>query len=151
MYRARLSTVWPKKMNCFVAAVLILGCVALNPQRCFAAADEAAVKKAFEVFQEEWLNKLNRHGDYGLEKLKVEKDSQGRDTALYRVLTKSLESEVKATGDKRSPYIGVLKYEEQTFASHADTQEMAKQGPFECERIVVVTEVFRYSNGEWLH
>jgi hypothetical protein len=151
VYRARLSTVWPWGFHCFVAALLLLGWVALNPQRCFAADDEAAVKKAFEVFQGEWLNNLNRHGDYGLEKLKVEKEAQGRYTAVYRVLTESVESEVKATGDKRSPYVGVLKYEEQTYASHADTPELAKEGPFQCERTVVVTEIFPYSRGKWLY
>jgi hypothetical protein len=151
MYRARLFAVRPRGLYFFPIVLLLFACVALSPARCFAAEDQAAVTKAFEVFQQEWLIKLNQHGDYGWEKIKMETDSQGRHCASYRILTKGLESEVKATGDKGSPYVGVLKYEEQTYASRADTPDLAKQGPFECEKALVVTEIFRYSGGKWLY
>jgi hypothetical protein len=151
MYRARLSTVWPKGVRFLLLVLLLFGCAAMSPTRSFAADDQAAVTKAFEVFQQEWLIKLNQHGDYGWEKIKVEQDAEGRHCASYRILTKGLESEVKATGDKGSPYVGVLKYEEQTYASRAATPDLARQGPFECEKALVVTEIFRYSGGKWLY
>jgi hypothetical protein len=92
---------------------------------------------------------MNHHGRFGVENIKVEKDLQGLYCATYRVIARDTEREVKATGDKASPYVGVLKYEEHTYASHAGSAELAQQGPFECEKQVVVTEIFRYSCGKW--
>jgi len=113
------------------------------------AADEEAVRKAFEAFQVDWIAKMNHHGRLGVDNIKVEKDSQGLYRATYRVIAKDTEREVKATGDKVSPYVGLLKYEEHTYACRADSPELAQQGPFECERQVAVTEIFRYSRGKW--
>jgi hypothetical protein len=134
----------------FLFWLLLFGFVAPYSSPCSAAEDEA-VKEAFEVFQNDWIAKLSQHGEFGEGKIKVEKDPQGRYRATYRAIAKDRESEVKATGDKKSPYVGVLKYEEQTYAHIADTPELARQGPFECERRVVITEIFRYTNGKWLY
>ena len=148
MLQARLSTGRSKGFQCLLFCLVLFGLVAMNFPPC-SAADDEAVKKAFEVFQSDWIVKLNHHGQFGTDKIKVEKDPQGRYCATYRVIAKDTESEVKATGDKASPYVGVLKYEEHTYASCADSPELAKQGPFECERQRAITEIFRYSGGKW--
>jgi hypothetical protein len=150
MHYEDLSTVKPKGFKIFLCCLVLFGIVALYFSPC-SAADDEAVKKAFEVFQLDWIAKMNKHGDFGMEKIKVEKDSQGRYCAVYRVIAKDTESEVKPTGDKASPYVGVLKYEEHTFANHADSPELAKKGPFECEKQVLVTEIFRYAGGKWIY
>lgn len=148
MLRARLSTVGSQGFQCLLFCLVLFGIVAMSFPPC-SAGDDEAVKKAFEVFQSDWIVKMNHHGRFGTDKIKVEKDSQGRYYATYRVIAEDMESEVKATGNKASPYVGVLKYEVHTYASHADSPELAKQGPFEVERQVSVTEIFRYSGGKW--
>ncbi|MCU0572773.1 MAG: hypothetical protein MUF52_13950 [Syntrophobacteraceae bacterium] len=134
----------------FVLCFVLLGILAMTP--CLGvAADDEEVKKAFDVFQNDWIAKLNQHGEVGEDKIKVERDPQGRYRASYRAIARDRQYEVKATGDKNSPYVGVLKYEEQTFVSTADTPELARLGPFACEKEVVISEIFRYSKGKWLY
>jgi len=78
------------------------------------------------------------------------KDSQDSYTARYKIITRATDSEVKATGDKLTPFVGILKYEEDLQQSRHYV-ELAKQGPFASEREVVITEIFRYANGKWLY
>ena len=117
-----------------LAWVVVLGFALLVFQghTGWAADDDAQqAKSSFEVF-------------------KVEKDPQGQYVATYRLIAPAEGSEVKATGDKFSPFVGLMKYEEQTFQSRADTPELAKKGPFKCEKEVIITEIFRYSKGKWV-
>ena len=148
MLQARLSTGKSTGFQCLVFCLGLFVTVVMNLPPCYAADDEA-VRKAFEVFQSDWIGKMNHHGQFGADKIKVEEDPQGLYCATYRVIARDTESEVKATGDKASPYVGVLKYEEHTYACRADSPELAQQGPFECERQLAVTEIFRYSGGQW--
>jgi len=137
---------------CRFAWVVVLGLafVAFYSRTCWATEEEAQAKSSFEVFQLEWMKKVNSYGDYGQHNVKVETDGQGRFVASYRLIVPAEGSEVKSTGDKASPYVGVVKYEEQTFFSRADTPELAKQGPFKVEKEVIITEIFRYSKGKWV-
>ncbi len=128
--------------------VLGLALVVFYSHTCWATEDEAQAKSSFVVFQQEWMKKVNSYGDYGQHNVKVETDGQGRYVASYRLIVPAEGSEVKSTGDKVSPYVGVVKYEEQTFTSRADTSELAKQGPFKVEKEVIITEIFRYYKGE---
>ena len=139
---------WLKVLVCGFLALVC--CAVLSAPAC-QANDEMEAKQSFEVFKEAWLGKLNQHGEYGWEKIKVEKDSQDSYTARYKIITRATDSEVKATGDKLTPFVGILKYEEQTYSSRGSTSELAKQGPFASEREVVITEIFRYANGKWLY
>jgi hypothetical protein len=117
----------------------------------WAADDDAQqAKSSFEVFKVEWMKKVHSYSDYGEHNVKVEKDPGGQYVATYRIVAPAEGSEVKATGDKFSPFVGLMKYEERTFQSRADTAELAKQGPFKCEKEVIITEIFRYSKGKWV-
>jgi hypothetical protein len=133
-----------------VALLLSLTLVMAYSLPGWAQEDEATARKAFITFEAEWLKKVNFYGDYGQHNVKVEKDDQGRYCASYRVIAPAEGSEVKSTGVKASPFVGLLHYEEQTFASRADTPEQARQGPFQVEKEVLITEIFRYSNGKWV-
>jgi hypothetical protein len=116
-----------------------------------AAEIDPEVVKAFDVFHKEWVERLRTQGDYGPNKVQVEKDSSGRYSAKYRVLEKVDSTEVKSSGDKLSPYVGLLRYEESVFASYGDSPDQARQGPFVSEKQVVITEIFRYSKGKWIY
>lgn len=121
-----------------------------NSFLALAADDEATARSSFVEFEKSWLQKVNAYGDYGQEKVKVDQDEQGRYCARYRIIAPGEGSEVKATGVKASPFVGVLHYIEQTYVSRADTPDLAKQGPFENEKEVLYTEIFRFSNGKWV-
>jgi hypothetical protein len=138
-------------LKVFVGGLLALLCCTVLSVPASQASDEMEAKQSFEVFKEAWLGKLNQHGEYGWEKIKVEQESQDSCAARYKIITRATDSEVKATGDKLTPFVGILKYEEQTYICRASTSELAKQGPFTCEREVVITEIFRYANGKWLY
>jgi hypothetical protein len=137
-----------RKISFFVLLSLTLALG--NSILALASDDETAARASFVDFEKEWLKKVNVNGEYGQQNVKVEPDEQGRYCARYRIIAPGEGSEVKPTGVKASPFVGVLHYEEQTFASHADTPEQAKQGPFENEKGVLFTEIFRYSNGKWV-
>jgi hypothetical protein len=137
-----------RKVSFFVLLSLTLALG--NSILALATDDETAARTSFVEFEKEWLKKVTVNGEYGQQNIKVEKDEQGRYCARYRIIAPGEDSEVKPTGVKASPFVGVLHYEEQTFASHADTPELAKQGPFENEKGILFTEIFRYSNGKWV-
>jgi len=134
----------------FLFVLLSLTLALGNSGLALATDDATAARTSFVEFEKEWLKKVNVHGEYGQHNVKVEKDEQGRYCARYRIIAPGEGSEVKPTGVKASPFVGVLHYEEQTFASHADTPEQAKQGPFENEKGILFTEIFRYSSGKWV-
>ena len=104
---------WLKVLVCGLLALVC--CAVLSAPAC-QASDEMEAKQSFEVFKEAWLGKLNQHGEYGWEKIKVEQDSQDSCAARYKIITRATDSEVKATGDKLTPFVGILKYEEQTYS-----------------------------------
>ena len=137
-----------RKVSFFVLLSLMLALG--NSILALASDDEKAARTSFLEFEKEWLKKINTHGEYGQQNVKVEKDEQGRHCARYRIIVPAEGSEVKPTGVKASPFVGVLHYEEQIYACHADTPELAKQGPFEAEKEILYTEIFRYSNGRWV-
>jgi hypothetical protein len=151
MQKGRFSLPVSGLLKVFLRALLALVVCAVFAAPICHASEENEARQSFDVFKDMWLAKLNQHGEYGWEKIKVEKDSQGSYTARYKIITRATDSEVKSTGDKLTPFVGVLKYEEQTYSSSASTSELARQGPFATEREVVITEIFRYANGKWMY
>lgn len=140
-----------KAWVCLLALVTV-GVAAGSVQA--AEPDGALVKKQFLAFQTEWFKKLNRNGSYGPQHIVVTVDnSQPRKLyiARYRLLTGMKSYRIKKTGEKASPYVGVLRYEKVTVCCKGHTPEEARQGPFRSERVAAVTEIFRYSHGKWVY
>lgn len=136
-----------------IGICFFLGCLlAWAPCSVFAI-DDSGVESSFKDFQLSWLKKLNEHGEYGPEHVDVKKDTKESGTyiATYKQLGEPQSSKVKKTGKKGSSYVGVLRYEEKTFASKGHTPEEASKGPFECEKTVVITEIFPFMNGKWVY
>lgn len=136
----------------YMLALVMVG--AMAGSALAAGQDAAQVKKQFLSFQLEWFKKLNQNGSYGPQHIVVTEDnSQPRKLyiARYRVLTGMKSYRVKQTGQKASPYVGVLRYEKVTVCCKGHTPEEAKKGPFQSERVSAVTEIFRYSHGKWVY
>ena len=87
-----------------------------RPARPAASAGDPAVTASFRAFADSWLERL-RKARAGAE----------------REIGDEVETELRPTGDARSPWVGVLRY---------------------CERgpggNTVVSELFRYEAGEWV-
>jgi len=118
-----------------------------------AGIDESQVKASFVQFQQEWMNKLKQHGKYGLDCVQVSEDPDRKGTfiAKYEDLSEPSEPEIRKTGQKASPFVGVLHYNTVTQVSRGNTAEEAKRGPFKCESQEGVTEIFRFSKGKWIY
>lgn len=57
--------------------------------------------------------------------------------------------EVKMTGSRLTPYIGVLHYIESTYESKGPCRMTASRGPFYTVSQRKVTEIFRYAQNQW--
>ena len=69
--------------------------------------------------------------------------------AEYRDLSDHHETQIKKTTNKRSPFIGILKYKELKYMNQAPTQDQAMAGPFKAVSEQSVTELFIYMNNRW--
>jgi hypothetical protein len=86
-----------------------------RPAQRAASVSDAETEASFRVFAHGWLEKLRRAG-------------------AGRAIGSEFETEVRPTGNARSPWVGVLRYCERTRGSSA-----------------VVTELFRFEAGEWVY
>lgn len=136
----------------YLLALVVVGAMAGS---AWAKDPEAAqVEKQFLAFQLNWFKKLNKNGSYGPQHIVMTEDnSQPRKIyiARYRVLTGMKSYKIKPTGQKASPYVGVLRYEKVTVCCKGYTPAEARKGPFKSERVASVTEIFRYSHGKWVY
>jgi len=84
-----------------------------RPPQPAAAAGDPAVEASFRAFAEGWLERLRAASD--------------------REIGEAFETELRPTGDRAAPFIGVLRYCERRPGKRA-----------------VVTELFRLQGGEWV-
>ena len=114
---------------------------------------EPEILKTFQQFQEKWMTLLAGHGMYGVGYLKVEEDPlhKGSYRGSYKQLGQVLDSHVRKTGNKGTPYVGVLKYNEVVFVCQGDSPEAAQKGTYTQDSERTVTEIFRYAKGEWIY
>lgn len=131
-------------------AALAVSCVAAAPGVAFAQAakpapvagpDAASVKASFDAFASDWMGRMQR----------VEEDNRRSPTLeagvmSYRGYGDDFRVEIKPTGSERAPYVGLLRYEEQTYGC---SDEAAVQ----CWTVsrMRVTELFRYQDGRWIY
>jgi len=117
-----------------------------------AAIEDSDVEKAFVKFQQEWIEKLNQHGKYGKKHIEVKEDKDHKGyIASYLELSDPFEYRIKKTGQKGSPYVGVMRYKRMEYSSTGKTREEASNGQFQCKRQLTVTEIFRFSGGKWVY
>lgn len=140
---------WVGKLLLGILVVLLLSSFSSHAL----ALNDAEVEKAFVKFQHDWIAKLTKYGTYGKSHLQVKEDEahKGSYVASYLVLTEPFEYRIKKTGQKASPYVGVIRYKKMTYASKGSTAEEASAGSFKCVHESIVTEIFRYSGDRWVY
>jgi len=156
MRKQKLNNLWVllnfRWLLGFSLSMLVCGLViSFSPYAL--AIEDADVEKAFVKFQREWIEKLNHHGKYGRNHIEVKQaqDQKGGYIASYLELSDPFEYRVKKTGQKGSPYVGVMRYKRMEYSSTGKTREEASNGNFECKRQLTVTEIFRFSGGKWVY
>ena len=60
-------------------------------------------------------------------------------------------TQVKPTKSKDTPFVGILTYYKKKMRSVGKTKGQAIQGPFEQNGTSQVSEIFRYTKGEWVY
>lgn len=107
-----------------------------------APADSRA-RASFTKFAESWMEKVQR-----MAKQQKPTASPGAPNApvTYRNYTDDFTVELRPTGHASSPYVGILRYNEQIFSCRdikTNDCTMSSQIP--------VTEIFRYQDGRWVY
>lgn len=101
--------------------------------------------RSFERFAASWMEKMERAEAENRSRPDVRAED-GRTYVTYRGYGESVETELRATGSARAPYVGLLRYEEILFACadrSAERCRAASRTP--------VTEIFRYQDGRWVY
>jgi len=125
-------------MKAIIVAVVFFLCSA-------AYADESHVEKSFNDFCKEWMSILKKNKPNS----KFCREEKGCYIAEYSFLSDEHMTTVKKTANKKTPYIGILKYREKVFKNQAATRERALAGPFTAASERNVTELFVFQNGKW--
>jgi hypothetical protein len=92
---------------------------------------------SFSSFAESWMAKLGR-AESG--------NRAGIKNGSYRGFGKDFQTQLRATGNPASPYIGMLQYTEVVY-------QCARPGGKSCRvaSTVPVMEIFRFRSGRWLY
>jgi hypothetical protein len=109
------------------------------------AAEDATVEQSFKSFCNNWVQilKKNKPGQVFC------KESKEGYIAEYATMGDEHNTAIKKTTNKKTPFVGILKYREKVFKCSAATREGAIAGPFRVASERNVTELFIYQNGEW--
>ena len=103
------------------------------------------VEQSFKSFCNNWVQilKKNKPGQVFC------KESKEGYIAEYATMGDEHNTAIKKTTNKKTPFVGILKYREKVFKCSAATREGAIAGPFRVASERNVTELFIYQNGEW--
>ena len=101
--------------------------------------------KTFGDFARSWMADMEKHEATNKRAPEI-KYYGGRSYATYKGYAPEFEVEVHATGSPDSPYVGVLKYQEQTFTCNDETTRRCSVAG-----TVPVTEFFGFRKGRWAY
>jgi hypothetical protein len=109
------------------------------------AAEEVQVEKSFKDFCKEWMSIIKKNKPNNV----FCREDKGAYVAEYSSLGDAHDAKIKKTVNKKTPYIGILKYREKVFKNKAATRERAIAGPFTAASERNVTELFVFQEGKW--
>jgi hypothetical protein len=134
------------KCRLVIAGIIISASLYLLP--IVYAIEESEVETGFQKFSQKWMNLLHAREKRSKKDL-ICKKVKNHYWAEYTGYSRIYSSGIKKTDSTITPYIGILKYKEIKFVSHAKTFEGALRGPFTIIHEYPVTELFMFTDGEW--
>lgn len=104
---------------------------------------DAGAFQEFGQFAKSWMAQMEKRERANRSKPTLEQKGS-RTFATYTGYAPDYKVEVHATGDRTSPYVGVLRYEEQLYTCRDETTRKCS-----LSSSTPVTEVFPYRDGAW--
>ena len=111
---------------------------------------EERARASFDVFTRKWMRKLAETEDFQKKRMQITQTQQGF-VAEYTGYLPYRYTTIKLTQSKATPFIGVLTYYKKTMRSVGETKKQAISGLFEQAGTSQVSEIFRYTKGEWVY
>lgn len=132
-------------------AALLLALLALRgiafadpPPARLAPDSHGGAEASFRAFASDWMTRVRAHGEH--ERANPRLTPGAREViATYREVGPKFETELQATGQPSSPYVGVLRYTESVF-----TCSDLRATDCHVASTVPVTEVFRLRGEHWV-
>ena len=102
-------------------------------------------ERSFDDFAKDWMQKMARAGEASRQKPSLATQG-GVMVASYHGYDPAYEFELKPTGSKSAPWVGILHYHELTYTC-------ADQSTTSCapSKTMRVTEIFRFQGGKWVY
>ena len=111
---------------------------------------EDRARTSFDVFTRKWMQKLARTEDFLKKRMQIRQTQEGF-VAEYSGYLPYRYTRIKLTQSKTTPFIGILTYYKKTMRSVGKTKKQAINGLFEHAETSQVSEIFRYTKGEWVY
>ena len=140
----------PPRPLAWLCALVLFGCASsawANPPAAIPKTDPAhqRAERSFHEFASNWMQKMERLERANRSKPKLESVG-GTTIASYRGYEEDFKIELKPTGSKTAPWVGILRYNELQFACADKTA--TRCSPSKTTRI---TEIFRFQGGKWVY
>jgi hypothetical protein len=104
---------------------------------------EDAIESSFRGFAKSWMDEALARAARNQVRPRAQ-ERTGRLTFLYRAVADDYDVALEPTGNPQSPYVGVLRYTEQTY-----TCRDARGAECTLASSQPVSEVFRFRSGRW--
>ena len=114
------------------------------------ADDFGAVNTKFQSFSRAWVIKLQASYLHSKETPSLVKQENQYVASYYYLDENSIKTDIKQARGSNTTYTGLLQYNEYLLQSIAQTQSLAKAGPFVPKSLKQMTEIFLYENGSWI-
>lgn len=104
----------------------------------------------FLRFAQGKIREMNRNHIHARPRMRISKEADGSYRAVYHQIDEaSLACEVNRSQSKSIPFVAVLSYQEQVYATSCATPEQCRQGEFSPVGIIPNRHIFSYRNGTW--
>ena len=112
---------------------------------------EDQARASFDVFTRKWMRKLAEgREDFQKKRMQITQTQEGF-IAEYIGYLPYRYTKIKLTQSEATPFIGILTYYKKTMRSVGKTERQAINGLFEHAETSQVSEIFRYTKGEWVY
>ena len=121
-----------------------------SPSSSAGEEEEDRARASFDVFTRQWMQKLAETEDFQKKRMQIKQTQEGF-VAEYTGYLPYRYTTIKLTRSEATPFIGILTYYKKTMRSVGKTKKQAVDGLFKHAETSQVSEIFRYTKGEWVY
>ena len=111
----------------------------------------AGVATSFDKFTRSWMSRLEQVNQQNSRALKPEPAEGGRVRGRYTSYGPDYVREIRPTGSKATPYVGIIRYPQKVVEKEGETLQKMKEHQGVPTSEIQVTEIFRYTGGRWVY